>query len=60
MTPSLEGLPTKAEEAPSPYEVRLALLETNPVFAPQVTNPVVAPQVAEQFKILLPMVIDDT
>ena len=32
MTPSLEGLPTKANEAPSPYEVRLAQLDTNPVF----------------------------
>ena len=32
MTPSLEGLPTKAKEAPSPHEVRLALLDTNPVF----------------------------
>ena len=32
MTPSLEGLPTKAKEAPSPHEVKLALLDTNPVF----------------------------
>ena len=32
MTPSLEGLPTKAEEARSPLEVRLAPLDTNPVF----------------------------
>ena len=32
MIPSLEGLPTKAKEAPSPHEVRLALLDTNPVF----------------------------
>ena len=32
MTPSLEGWPTKAKEAPSPYEVRLAPLDTNPVF----------------------------
>ena len=32
MTPSLEGLPTKDNEAPSPYEVRLAQLDTNPVF----------------------------
>ena len=31
VTPSLDGLPTKATEAPSPLEVRLALLE-NPVF----------------------------
>ena len=29
---SLEGLPTKAKEAPSPHEVRLAPLGTNPVF----------------------------
>ena len=32
MTPSLEGWPTKAKEAPSPHEVRLAPLGTNPVF----------------------------
>ena len=31
MTPSLEGWPTKAKEASSPHEVRLALLDTNPV-----------------------------
>ena len=31
MTPSLEGRPTKAEEAPSPCEVRLSPLGTNPV-----------------------------
>ena len=31
MTPSLEGWRTKAKEAPSPHEVRLALLDTNPV-----------------------------
>ena len=32
MTPSLEGWPTKAKEAPSRHEVRLAPLDTNPVF----------------------------
>ena len=32
MTPSLEGRPTKAKEAPSPHEVGLAPLDTNPVF----------------------------
>ena len=32
MTLSLEGWPTKAKEAPSPHEVRLAPLDTNPVF----------------------------
>ena len=32
MTPSLEGLPTKAKEAPSPHEVRMSPLDTNPVF----------------------------
>ena len=32
VTPSLEGWPTKAKEAPSPHEVRLAPLDTNPVF----------------------------
>ena len=32
MTPSLEEWPTKAKEAPSAHEVRLALLDTNPVF----------------------------
>ena len=31
VTPSLEGCPTKAKETPSPHEVRLALLDTNPV-----------------------------
>ena len=31
MTQSLEGWPTKAKEAPSLHEVRLALLDTNPV-----------------------------
>ena len=30
MTPPLEGLPTKAKEAPSPHEVKLAPLDTNP------------------------------
>ena len=32
MTPSLEGWPTKAKEAPSPHEVKLSPLDTNPVF----------------------------
>ena len=32
MIPSLERWPTKAKEAPSPHEVRLAPLDTNPVF----------------------------
>ena len=32
MTPSLEGLPAKAKDAPSPQKVRLASLDTNPVF----------------------------
>ena len=32
MTPSLEGWPTKTKEAPSPHEVRLTPLDTNPVF----------------------------
>ena len=32
MTPSLEGWPTKAKEAPFPHQVGLALLDTNPVF----------------------------
>ena len=32
MTPSLEGWPTKTKEAPSPYEVRLFPLDTNPIF----------------------------
>ena len=30
--PSLEGWPTKAKDAPSSHEVRLTLLDTNPVF----------------------------
>ena len=32
MTTSLEGLPPKTKEATSPHEVRLAPLDTNPVF----------------------------
>ena len=32
MTTSLEGWPTKVKEAPSPREVTLAPLDTNPVF----------------------------
>ena len=32
MTPSLEGLPTKAKEPPSLHELRLDLLDTNSVF----------------------------
>ena len=32
VTPSLEGWITKAKEAPSPHEVRLASLDTNPLF----------------------------
>ena len=32
MIPSLEGFSTKAKEAPSPHEVRLAPLDTSPVF----------------------------
>ena len=32
MTPSLEGWPTNAKEAPSPHEVGLAPLDTKPVF----------------------------
>ena len=32
MTPSLEGWTTKAKEASSPHEARLAPLVTNPVF----------------------------
>ena len=38
MIPSLEGWPTKAKEAPSLHEVRLTLLDTNPVFL-NGTNP---------------------
>ena len=38
MTSSLEGWPTKAKEAPSPHEVRLAPLGTNPVFQSLVVN----------------------
>ena len=30
VTPSLEGCPTKVKEAPSPYEVKLDSLDTNP------------------------------
>ena len=38
MTPSLEGWPTKAKGAPSLHEVRLALLDTKPVFQGLVGN----------------------
>ena len=31
-TPSLEGLPTKGKEEPSPHEMRLSPLDINPVF----------------------------
>ena len=31
MIPSLEGWTTKAKEAPSPHELRLTPLDTNPV-----------------------------
>ena len=33
VTPSLEGWPTKAKEAPSLQDVRLTPLDTNPVFS---------------------------
>ena len=33
MITSLKGSPTKAKEAPSPHEVRVSPLDTNPVFA---------------------------
>ena len=32
VTPLLEGWPTKANVAPSSHDVRLTLLDTNPVF----------------------------
>ena len=32
MIPSLDGWQTKAKETPSPHEIRLTLLDTNPVF----------------------------
>ena len=32
MTKSLEGSPTKAKEVPSPHDIRLGPLDTNPVF----------------------------
>ena len=32
VTPSLEGWTAKAKEAPYPHELRLASLNTNPVF----------------------------
>ena len=31
VTPSLERWPTKANDSPSPHQVRLAPLDTNPV-----------------------------
>ena len=45
MTPSLEGLPTKAKEAHSPHEVRLAPLDTNPVFQSLGDKPLLNKQV---------------
>ena len=38
MTPSLEGWPNKAKEGPSLHEVRLAPLDTNPVFLDKPSN----------------------
>ena len=38
MTPALEGWPNKAKEAPSLHEVRLAPLDTNPVFLDKPSN----------------------
>ena len=32
MTPSLDGWPIKVKETPSPHEIRLTPLDTNPVF----------------------------
>ena len=32
MAQSQDGSPTKAKKAPSPHEVRMAPLDTNPVF----------------------------
>ena len=55
MTPSLEGWPTKAKEAPSPHEVRLALLDTNPIFLMPwgyQMNFFVGAQTCDQFMIL--------
>ena len=40
MTPSLERWTTKAKEAPSPHEVRIAPLDTIPVFLVQPSMPV--------------------
>ena len=36
VTPSLEGWPTKAKEAPSLDEIRLTPLDTYPVFQPSI------------------------
>ena len=33
-----EGLPTKTKDAPSPHEVRLTLLDINPVFRSLIDN----------------------
>ena len=39
MTQSLEGRPTKAKEAVSPHEIRLAMLDTPPsILVPQVSG----------------------
>ena len=51
VTPSLKGSPTKAKEACSPHQVRLAPLDINPVFqclgekfhGGQITNTMMGP-----------------
>ena len=55
VTASLEGWPTITKEAPFPHEVRLALLDTNPVFQSLgekfLTKPFEAPQSGVKIKI---------
>ena len=58
-TPSLKGLPTKAEEDPSPHEMRLSPLDINPIFSglqSSILNPVSPghqPSISWSFLVLL-------
>ena len=49
VTPSLEGWPTKAKDAPSPHEVRLTPLDTNPVFYYLLKYPKISSKISSIF-----------
>ena len=55
MARSLEGWPTKAKEAPSPHEVRLALLDTSPVL--QCLGENITPKSLTFFSIIIIIII---